>query len=64
MLDDYVLRSYLPSIPSISSNDALEDYAIKVEVVEVANDLALKADIADLNTITTNVNTQLQGKVN
>ena len=65
LLDDYVLKSSLPSIhPSIPSNDALEDYALKVEVAEVANDLVLKADVADLNTLTNNVKKQLQGKVN
>ena len=55
MLNDYVLKSSLPSIPS---NDALDDYAL--------DDYALKtqvSDVSDLNTLTTNVNTQLQGKV-
>ena len=35
----------------------------KAHQSDITNDLVLKADIADFNALTTNVHTQLQGKV-
>ena len=59
--DNYVLKSNLPSDVSLIEDNYDDAEEINDFLDEIENDLVLKANVTDLNALTTNVNNRLAG---